>query len=406
MMEIYWLWLSMLPGVGTRLQKKMLARFGSPEAVYSANEEELCSVEGLGGKSVHHVLQARSLEGAKRVLAGVERVGARLLLLNDPLYPPMVSCQPQVPLVLYYRGTLRQQSCGVGIVGARRCTAYGKEVARQAAAFLAEQGIPVISGMARGIDAYANTACLQAGGYTLAFLGCGVDICFPAEHRELMQAIVEHGAVISAYPPGTEARPAYFPQRNFLISAWSYRLLVVEAARKSGSLITAKLSQELGHPVFAVPGSIYSRESAGTNGLIAAGAASIYLHPRQLLPAEQAAGAADVLAAATKAPQSVSPGSEIAQAESPLTDINVTKKQHSGHKAKINSAVQGDTDTVSNTERKIFSILAHAAAPMSTEELAARFGDDKKRFWETLALMVLQGKVENLPGGRVRKAGS
>jgi predicted Rossmann fold nucleotide-binding protein DprA/Smf involved in DNA uptake len=112
----------------------------------------------------------------------------------------------------------------VGIVGARRCTAYGKEVAREAATFLAKRGIPVISGMARGIDSYANTACLQAGGYTLAFLGHGVDTCFPADHRELMEAIVEHGAVLSAYPPGTEARPEFFPQRNYLISAWSYRV--------------------------------------------------------------------------------------------------------------------------------------------------------------------------------------
>jgi len=375
-MELYWLWLSMLPDVGPVLQKRLLEKFGSPADIYHAGEEELGSIEGLGRKRVRCLLEQRSLTEAARVLEAVQRIGARLLLPDDPLYPPMVWHLPQAPLVLYYRGTLREQSCGVGIVGARRCTAYGKEVALQAAVFLAQQGVPVISGMARGIDSYANTACLQAGGYTLAFLGHGVDICFPAENRNLMDAIIEHGVVLSAYPPGTEARPEFFPQRNYLISAWSHSLLVVEAARKSGSLITAGMALESGRTVFAVPGNIYSRESAGTNALIAAGTASIYLHPRQLLP----------------------------QLPAGNPDKKMGEDQPVVQKAKDAPDAASGTDgtLLSAPAREILSILLHAAVPMSTGELAARFSGDKKNFWESLALMILQGIVENLPGGRVR----
>lgn len=380
-MELYWLWLSILPDVGPVLQRRLLEKFGSPADIYHAGEEELRSIEGLGAKRVRCLLERRSLTEAARVLEAVQRIGARLLLPDDPLYPPMVRRLPKAPLVLYYRGTLREQSCGVGIVGARRCTAYGKEVARLAADFLAQQGVPVISGMARGIDSYANTACLQAGGYTLAFLGHGVDICFPADHKKLMDAIVEHGAVISAYPPGTEARPEFFPQRNYLISAWSYSLLVVEAARKSGSLITAGMALEMGRPVFAVPGSIHSRESEGTNALIAAGTASIYIHPRQLLP-QLPAGSPEIIIGENQ----------------PVAQKTVVQKA----KDALEAANSTDDTLLSAPAREILNILLHAAAPMTTGELAARFSGDKKIFWESLALMILQGKVENLPGGRVR----
>ncbi|MEW5921533.1 MAG: DNA-processing protein DprA [Bacillota bacterium] len=383
-MEIYWLWLSMLPGVGPLLQKKLLEKFGSAADVYHAGEGELLNIEGMGEKLTRRLLAARSLDEAARMQEKVQRVGARLLVLTDPIYPSMVKSLPEAPAVLFYRGTMREQSCGVGIVGARRCTPYGKEVTRQAATFLAQHGIPVISGMARGIDSYANTACLQAGGYTLAFLGCGVDICYPAEHRDLMEAIVERGAVLSAYPPGTEARPEYFPRRNFLISAWSYRLLVVEAAKKSGSLITAALALDLGRPVLAVPNSIYSRESTGTNALIAAGAASIYLHPQQLLPLTQTvAGGGD--------------GSERSG-----TEAVVNGKERP---VAVTAEAAYCAQALTAPEREILDLLADTDTPRSAEELAARFNGDKKYFWETLAVMVLEGKVESLPGGRIRSVG-
>ena len=152
----------------------------------------------------------------------------------------------------------------------------------EAAAFLARQGITVVSGLAKGIDSYAHTACLREGGYTLAFIANGPDICYPPEHHSLMDEIIGNGAVLSPYPPGTRPRQEYFPMRNRLLSAWVDQLLVVEAGERSGALITADYAMEQKRRVFAVPNSIYSAESVGTNRLLLKGA-ELYLEPTQLM---------------------------------------------------------------------------------------------------------------------------
>jgi len=157
-----------------------------------------------------------------------------------------------------------------------------RKVAASAATFLADHGITVVSGLAKGIDSYAHTACLKKGGYTLAFIANGPDLCYPAEHRLLMDQIIEHRAVLSPYPPGTRPRQEYFPLRNRLLSAWVDQLLVVEAGERSGALITAGYALEQDRRVFAVPNSIYSPESIGTNRLLQSGA-ELYLEPKQLV---------------------------------------------------------------------------------------------------------------------------
>jgi DNA processing protein len=205
-----------------------------------------------------------------------------LLTFVDPLYPPSVNNFPNQPAVLYYKGKLRPPQTSVGIVGSRRCTSYGKQVAAEAAVFLAQHGVTVVSGLAKGIDSYAHTACLKVGGYTLAFIANGPDICYPLEHRLLMDEIIENGAVLSPYPPGTRPRQEYFPLRNRLLSAWVDQLLVVEAGALSGALITAGYAMEQKRRVFAVPNSIYTPESYGTNRLLQNGA-ELYLEPKQLL---------------------------------------------------------------------------------------------------------------------------
>ena len=155
-------------------------------------------------------------------------------------------------------------------------------MAAEAATFLADQGITVVSGLAKGIDSYAHTACLKKGGYTLAFIANGPDICCPAEHRLLMDQIIEHGAILSPYLPSTRPRQEYFPLRNRLLSAWVDQLLVVEAGERSGALITAGYALEQHQRVLAVPNSIYSPESYGTNRLLQTGA-ELYLEPKQLV---------------------------------------------------------------------------------------------------------------------------
>lgn len=205
-----------------------------------------------------------------------------LLTYEDPFFPSHINKFPSLPAVLYYRGNLRASTFSIGIVGSRRCTSYGKEVAAEAAAFLGQAGVTVVSGMAKGIDSYAHTACLKAGGYTLAFVANGLDICYPSEHQTLMEEIIENGAVISSYPPGTRPRQEYFPYRNKLLAAWVDKLVVVEAAERSGALITAEYAMDYKRKVFAVPNSVYSSESVGANRLLLSGA-EVYLEPKQLI---------------------------------------------------------------------------------------------------------------------------
>ena len=285
-MDVYWLWLTALKGVGPVTQRNLVMEFGSPQAVYTATQVELKATRGLRSQVVETILDSRSMDRAKQAEELMLRQEIKLLSFVDLLYPPGVNNFPNQPAVLYYKGNLRPPQTSVGIVGSRRCTAYGKQVAAEAAAFLAQQGITVVSGLAKGIDSYAHTACLKEGGYTLAFIANGPDICYPPEHRSLMDEIIENGAVLSPYPPGTRPRQEYFPLRNRLLSAWVDHLLVVEAGERSGALITAGYAMEQKRRVFAVPNSIYSPESSGTNRLLQKGA-EVYLEPKQLLSMDE-----------------------------------------------------------------------------------------------------------------------
>ncbi|HCF70116.1 MAG TPA: DNA-protecting protein DprA [Syntrophomonas sp.] len=282
-MDLYWIWLCTVKGIGPVTQKKLLAVFQSPELIYRADREELVNRTGLRVSFIDALMESRSLEKAKKIQNSLVKHDIWLLKMIDKLYLAEVSKLSTTPALLYYRGNLKEDSVGVAIVGSRRCTKYGKQVTSEAASYLAGQGIPVISGMAKGIDGYAHTACLKAGGYTLAFLANGLDICYPPEHQILMEQIIENGAVISPYPPQTRPLKSNFYKRNALMSAWSFKVLVIEAGIKSGALMTAQYAEQQEKAVLAVPNSIYSPESAGTNKLISQGA-DIYLQPAQLLP--------------------------------------------------------------------------------------------------------------------------
>jgi len=282
-MDLYWIWLSTVKGIGPVTQKKLLAVFQTPEHVYKADREELIKRTGLPVSFIDSLMASRSLEKAKKIQNSLNRHDIRLLTIDDRLYPTEASAFPTSPALLYYRGNLKEDSMGVTIIGSRRCTEYGKQVTSETATYLAEQGIPIISGMAKGIDGYAHTACLKAGGYTIAFLANGLDICYPPEHQILMEQIIENGALISPYPPQTRPLKSNFYKRNALMSAWSLKVLVVEAGIKSGALMTAQFAGEQKRTILAAPNSIYSPESIGTNQLISQGA-KIYLGPAQLLP--------------------------------------------------------------------------------------------------------------------------
>src|SRR5947209_6203242 len=266
-----WIALNMTPGVGPRAAARLLERFGSAEGVFGALRSELERLR-LRPEAVESIALRDRHEEAARELERVHEIeGADVLVLDDGSYPQLLREIPDPPITLYVRG--RWQECleapCVGVVGSRRCSTYGQNVAVMLARELASRGVTIISGLARGIDAAAHRGALEAGGRTVAVLGTGIDEVYPRDHRKLAAEILERGgALVTQFPLGTPPVAENFPYRNRIISGLCLGVVVVEAAENSGSLITARLALEQGREVYAVPGNITSRNSFGTNYLI------------------------------------------------------------------------------------------------------------------------------------------
>ncbi|MBZ9688910.1 DNA-processing protein DprA [Clostridium estertheticum] len=281
-MEVYWLWLSLIKGIGPVTAKKLLQHYKNPYCIYNATKDELENINVLNINQLEELITSKSLENAQNIIKECKAREIKVLTCSDELYKEKAKLCSKSPIVLFYRGTIIKENLSVGIVGARRCTEYGKKVAAETGEYLAQNNVTVISGMAKGIDSYAHTGCLKSGGYTLAFLGSGVDICYPCEHSVLMNRIIENGAVISGFLPSTKPIQSNFIMRNYLLSAWCEKLLVVEASERSGALTTAKFAKENKTEIYAAPNNIYAEEGKGTNKLIEEGA-KIYLTPNQLV---------------------------------------------------------------------------------------------------------------------------
>lgn len=367
----YWIWLRRLKGIGPIIEKRLLEYFGSPKKIYEACEEELLAITGIGTKLAKNIIINKSLEESFKELEKIHKYKIKLLTYNNPLYPKMAKENPESPTLLYYKGNIKENSIGVAIVGSRRCTRYGKEITMKAADYLAKNNIPVISGMAKGIDGYAHIACLKAGGYTIAFIGNGLDICYPKEHTELMKSIIENGAVVSEYPPNTKARPEHFPRRNFLISSWSKKILVAEAAEKSGALITADIAKKQGKEVLVPPHEIYSSTGKGSNKLIAQGA-KIYLHPSQLLLNSE-------------------------YTKDIKTKINIKHKNQSHS----DNPKSNNNKTFTSDEKQILSCLTDSIKTI--EEISKYTEIDQVLLIEYLTVLELEGVIESLSGGRFRR---
>ncbi|UWG96976.1 DNA-processing protein DprA [Dehalobacter sp. DCM] len=281
-MDVFWIWLTLINGLGPITQKRLLDCFHTPENIFHAFNSRSECLPRLSQNILKQLEDKSYLEKASRIEEQMYKKDIKLLTIHHPHYPSLVKNVRDFPVLLYYRSKLPLRPSGIGIVGSRRCTSYGKEITMAVGDFLAKENIPVVSGMAKGIDGYAHTACIQAGGYTTAFLAHGVDMCYPSEQNSLMDRIIDHGAVISEYAPGVRPKQKYFPRRNYLLSVWIDKLLVVEATERSGALITASMAKKLGKEVLAVPNNIYQDESKGTNRLIKDGA-TIFLTNDQLL---------------------------------------------------------------------------------------------------------------------------
>lgn len=264
--------LSAIPALGPVAIRRLVAAFGSAEAVFGAKRGELASVEGIDKKRAAAIAEF-SRDEFLRDLERVRRDGVRVVAWGSEDYPEALCNIESAPAVLYMKGAvLKEDSFSIAVVGSRRPSPYGVAVTEKIASELAETGFTITSGLARGIDTAAHRGSLRAGGRSIAVLGSGIDVPYPPENRGLMEKTAASGCVMSEFPPGTQPFKGNFPRRNRLISGLSMGVLVVEAAPGSGSLITARHALEQGKEVFSVPGNINSDLSSGTNELIRQGA--------------------------------------------------------------------------------------------------------------------------------------
>ena len=280
----YWVAFNLVRGIGAVRLQGLIDHFGDAASAWHGEPDQLRSA-GLSSKVVDRVVEMRGSLDLEALWKRIVAQGIQIITWQDEGYPHRLKEIDQPPPVLYARGELLpEDDFAVAIVGTRRISPYGRQVTEELAAYLAGNGITVISGLARGVDAAAHTAALRAGGRTLAVLGCGVDRIYPPENRSLAEQMIEHGAILSDYPVGTAPEATNFPPRNRIISGLSLAVVVIEAGETSGALITAEFAAEQGREVFAVPGSILAPQSKGTNKLIQTGALPL-LTPQDLLQA-------------------------------------------------------------------------------------------------------------------------
>ncbi len=263
---------SLISGIGRARLSHLEKHFPSLEAAWQASPEELKRA-GLDGKTVRAITSRRDGISLDEEMKKLAHYGVEALSWRDPRYPTRLKEIYDYPPLLYVRGSLLPEDewC-LAVVGTRRATAYGRQVTEELVTDLARNNITIVSGLARGIDSVAHKAALEAGGRTIAVFACGLDMVYPRENTDLAHRVMKQGAIVSEYPLGIKPRPEYFPRRNRIMSGLSLGVLVAEAGFKSGAMITAKLALEQNREVFAVPGSILSHASEGTNHLIQEGA--------------------------------------------------------------------------------------------------------------------------------------
>jgi DNA processing protein len=348
----YWVGFNLVKGVGAVRLQTLRDHFGDLALAWQAPLDAL-QAAGLSPKLAQRVTQVRAGVDLDKFLTKVMAQGIEILTWDDDLYPPRLKEIDQPPPILYVRGAITAEDFwAVAVVGTRRVSAYGRQVAEELASFLAANGVTVISGLARGVDAIAHQSALKAGGRTIAVMGCGVDRIYPPEHAQLAEKIIGSGALIGDYAPGTPPDASNFPPRNRIISGLSMATVVVEAGETSGALITAQFAIDQGREVFAVPGNILAPQSKGTNRLIAQGARPM-LSVRDLL---------DVL--------------------------NLTRVTEQRLVRKVLPADE--------TESKLISVLTHE--PLHMDEIRNQTGLPIERVSATLVMMELKGLVRQVGG--------
>ncbi len=352
----YWLRLTLAPGIGGDTQRKLLSEFGLPEQIFAASTATLARTIPL--KQAELLLSQDSENEIAAALTWAAEGGNFLLTLADAEYPQRLLDAPDPPTVLYVKGRIELLNApALAIVGSRNATPQGEANAEAFAAALSDAGLTIVSGLALGIDAGAHRGGLQGRGATVAVIGTGIDRVYPGRNQALAREIALHGAIVSEFPLGTPALKENFPRRNRIISGLAQGCLVVEAAERSGSLITARLAGEQGRDVFAIPGSIHSPLSKGCHKLIKQGAKLV----------DDACDILDELGL---------PAAAGAAAAAPNPDAETTQ---------LLECIGFD--------------------PCDVDTLASRSGLTAEKLYAILLQLELDGRIASLPGGRFQRIG-
>lgn len=381
--ELYWLWLTTIDGITGYDITALLEIFESAEDIYNAN-----NYDGIMGikSSVKTKLKNKSLETAEKAFAEAKRVGAEVITYDSINYPDVLRFTENPPYVLYLRGEIPKwdRLLMIGVVGTRNATDYGIAATKKICTELAENGVTIVSGMARGIDAVAAKSALKSGAKTIAVLGCGVESAYPPENQMLMNDIIKTGTVISEYPIGSKPLRTHFPERNRIISGLSRGILVTEAPKKSGALITASYAIDSGRDLFAVPGSIFKDSSEGANRLLSIGAKAV-LCGQDIL--EEYAYEIEHL-------KIEKPKNRVFKALVRKDDIETVNNE-----IKI-SLDDKKYQSLSSDERKIAELLIESN--MHIDELARRSGMDISRLTPILSMLEFGGYIKKLPGNNYK----
>ncbi|WP_338605047.1 DNA-processing protein DprA [Desulfoferula mesophila] len=335
-----WLGLKLIPGVGSVTFARLVEAFGSPGAALGAPLAALEALPRLRPQVARAVHRQAWESDPQEQLERLDKLGGRLLIQSDPDYPPFLAGIHAPPPLLYLLGDLAPcHEGGVAVVGSRAMSPYGRRLAAELGRDVARHGVSLVSGLARGVDAVAHAGALEAGGHSVGVLGCGLDVVYPRENRELIARMAAQGAVVSEFPLGAQPVAANFPVRNRVISGLSRAVVVVEAGLKSGSLITARHALEQGREVFAVPGPVGSATSAGSNQLIKEGArlltSSRDLFEPGALPPGPGPGA----------PRPMEPG-ELSPAEAELLELVGPEPQHIDQIGRASGLAPGELATL------------------------------------------------------------
>jgi len=383
--------LTLIDGLGPVRIARLLARFGSPDAILAASASQLQEVKGIGRQLSHAILEGkdRSAKAVDEELALAERLGVSLVARTSPDYPPLLAQFEDSPLILYVRGTIEAAGADrypVALVGSRACSTYGLEQSERFASVLAQAGLTIVSGGARGIDTAAHRGALKAGGRTIAVLGCGIAHTYPPENKELFERIADgRGAVVSELPLNTAPTAENFPSRNRIISALSLGVVVIEAAVGSGALITARQAvEDHGREVMALPGRVDSEACRGSNELLKSGGAALITEPGDVLhllesPARHTFGGTHE-------------SRYVPQRDGSLFGEGADAKREA-KPAHASNAVVGAKVAMPNVAPETAAILAALVEPKSMDELGRVTGLDPGTLRTRLTILEIERRV-------------